>query len=251
MGPIGERVQGQKRQPDSRWVGENGWATMIATPSPLSLHLRHGPANLPLRRFKAMRTRRSEPEIDSSKRDDQAASPHAAMQSGEDTAFVPAYSKTQLKQQAHDLQVLGEELAALPASRIAAAAMPDALRAAIAEFRRTKSHEGKRRQLQYIGKQMRRADAEPLREAVAAFKLGSAQDTLMLHLAERWRDELIADELATTRWVAEYPESDLQRLRSLVRSARKDASLVPEQRNGRGYRELFQFVKPWLKDSDG
>ena len=198
-----------------------------------------------------MRTRRQEPEIDPSDLNERATDLRAATQGEEEAVHVPVFSKTQLKQQAHELQVLGAELAELPASRIAAAAMPDALRAAIAEFRRTKSHEGKRRQLQYIGKQMRRADAEPLREAVAAFKLGSAQDTLMLHLAERWRDELIADELATTRWVAEHPESDLQRLRSLVRSARKDASLVPEQRNGRGYRELFQFVKPWLKDSDG
>lgn len=161
--------------------------------------------------------------------------------------YVPILSKTQLKQQAHDLQKLGVELVGLPESRLADTPMPDTLRSAIKEFRRTKSHEGKRRQLQYIGKQMRHADAEPLREAVASFKLGSARDTLMLHQAERWRDELIADEAASTRWAAEFPQSDLQQLRSLVRSARKDAALVLEKRNGRGYRELFQFVKQWLK----
>lgn len=162
--------------------------------------------------------------------------------------YVPVLSKTQLKQQAHDLQRLGAELAALPESRLAEAPMPDTLRSAIMEFRRTRSHEGKRRQLQYIGKQMRHADAEPLREAVAAFKLGSARDTLMLHQAERWRDELIADEDAATRWATAFPQSDLQQLRSLIRAARKDASLVLEKRNGRGYRELFQFVKPWLEN---
>ena len=37
----------------------------------------------------------------------------------------------------------------------------------------------------------------------------------------------------------------------LVRAARKDAAAAPEQRNGRGYRELFQFVKPWLADAAG
>lgn len=159
-------------------------------------------------------------------------------------------SKTQLKQQMHELQQLGVELAALPDNRLADAPMPDALRDAIAEYRRTRSHEGRRRQLQYIGKQMRFADAEPLREAVAAFKLGSARDTLQLHEAERWRDELVADEDALTRWAQAHPESDLQRLRSLVRAARKDAALAPEQRNGRGYRELFQFIKPWLDRDD-
>ena len=35
----------------------------------------------------------------------------------------------------------------------------------------------------------------------------------------------------------------MQRLRALVRNARKDASAAPEQRSGRAYRELFQFVR--------
>lgn len=163
----------------------------------------------------------------------------------EDAAGGERPSKSRLKQQMHELQTLGAELAALPADRLAAIALPDALRQAIADYLRTKSHEGRRRQMQFIGKQMRLADAAPLREAVAAYKLGSAQDTLALHETERWRDELIADEAAATRWAQAYPQSDLQQLRSLVRAARKDAA-APEQRHGRAYRELFQFIKPWL-----
>lgn len=160
-------------------------------------------------------------------------------------------SKTRLKQQAHDLQELGEALVELPPSRLKDVTMPDGLREAIAQYRRTKSFEGKRRQLQYIGKQMRFADEAPLREAVDAFKLGSAKDTLLLHEVERQRDELVASDDALTRWAAEFPGSDLQRLRSLVRAARKDAAAAAEQRNGRGYRELFQFIKPWLADAAG
>lgn len=160
-------------------------------------------------------------------------------------------SKTRLKQEAHELQTLGRELSELPDDRLAAIDMPDALREALLTYRRTKSHEGKRRQLQYVGKQMRAADAEPLREAVAAFKLGSAKDTLRLHQTERWRDELVANDEALTRWTQQFPQSDLQRLRSLIRSARKDASNAPEQRSGRGYRELFQFIKPWLIEAEG
>ena len=159
-------------------------------------------------------------------------------------------SKTRLKTQMHELQKLGLALAELPANRIAATPMPDTLRQAIADFQRITAHEGRRRQLQYIGKQMRFADAEPLREAVAAFKLGSAKDTLELHEAEAWRARLVASDDALTEWAAEHPQSDLQRLRSLLRAARKDAALVPEQRNGRGYRELFQFIKPWLNEHE-
>ena len=171
-------------------------------------------------------------------------------------AAAPEYqferpSKTRLKQQAHDLQALGQALVDLPPSRLKDVPMPEVLRDAIAESRRTKSFEGKRRQLQYVGKQMRFAEVAPLQEAVDAFRLGSAKDTLMLHEVELWRDELVANDEAATRWAADYPGSDLQQLRSLVRAARKDAAAAPEQRNGRGYRELFQFIKPWLADAAG
>jgi ribosome-associated protein len=163
-----------------------------------------------------------------------------------DMAEAGRPSKTRLKAMMHELQQLGEALADLPAERLAGTPMPEGLRDAIDEYRRTRSHEGRRRQLQFIGKQMRLADPEPLREAVAAFRLGSARDTLQLHVAERWRDELVHDEQALGRWAETYPESDLQRLRSLVRAARKDAAAMPEQRSGRSYRELFQFIKPWV-----
>ncbi|NOJ61879.1 DUF615 domain-containing protein, partial [Arthrobacter sp. 260] len=46
------------------------------------------------------------------------------------------------------------------------------------------------------------------------------------------------------------PGTDLQQLRALVRNARKDAAAAPEQRNGRAYRELFQFIKKVLEAND-
>jgi ribosome-associated protein len=102
--------------------------------------------------------------------------------------------------------------------------------------------------MQYIGKLMRAADVEPIREAVAEAQLGRARDSLALHEAERWRAQLVESDDAATRWIAQHPQADAQQLRSLVRSARKDATLVPEQRNGRAYRELFQFVRRHADD---
>jgi ribosome-associated protein len=102
--------------------------------------------------------------------------------------------------------------------------------------------------MQYIGKVLRLVEVDALREAVAAFQLGQAKDSLSLHEAERWRAELLADEKAAlTRWVESFPETDVQQLRTLIRNAKKDAALEPEKRNGRGYRELFQFIKRDLK----
>lgn len=156
-------------------------------------------------------------------------------------------SKTRLKQQSHELQALGNAVSQLSAERFAAIEMPEILRDAITEFRRTRSHEGRRRQMQYVGKLMRHADEKALREAVASATLGSAKDTLMLHETERWRADLIADDEAMTTWLNGYPGTDTQQLRSLVRAARRDTKdLVPEARQPKSHRELFHFIKPFL-----
>jgi ribosome-associated protein len=157
-------------------------------------------------------------------------------------------SKSMLKRAMHELQDLGEQLLAMPDARLKAIDMPERLRDALDDYKRTRSFEGKRRQLQYIGKVLRSVEAEPLREAVAAFQLGHAQNALALHQAERWRADLIReDKDMLTQWVAEFPDTDLQQLRALIRNARKDAAAAPEQRNGRAYRELFQYIKKALE----
>jgi len=158
-------------------------------------------------------------------------------------------SKTRLKQDSHALQELGEALIALPLDRVDALPLPETLRDAIREMQRTRSHEGRRRQMQFIGKLMRRIDAEPVRRAVSEMQLGRAQDSLALHQAESWRAELIDSDDAVTRWIAEHPQTDVQHLRNLVRNARKDAALSPEKRSGRAYRELFQYIK--RENADG
>jgi ribosome-associated protein len=165
-------------------------------------------------------------------------------------------SKTALKTEALALQTLGQELSALSDDRLAAIDLPEALRDALRTYQRTRTHEGRRRQLQYVGKLMRHVDPAPLREAVAAATLGSARETWRLHEAERWRAALIADDDALTRWLAEHPQADAQHLRSLVRAARRDAaSLAVGARQPRSHRELFQQLRPLVGDgpprSDG
>jgi ribosome-associated protein len=156
-------------------------------------------------------------------------------------------SRNQLKQQMQDLQELGEAVASLPPDRLDTLKIAERLRDAIDELRRTRSFEGKRRQIQYIGKLMKLENPEPLREAVASYRVGSAKDTLALHQAEYWRDQLLADDEALANWVKAYPATDVQQLRSLVRSARKE-KLEPGERHGRAYRDLFRMVKEQMLD---
>jgi len=174
----------------------------------------------------------------------------------EEIALEPAGppSKTQLKAEADEKQALGEALLTLRADLMARLDLPDKLRDAIADAKKITNFEGKRRQMQFIGKLMRPLDPEPIREAINEQLNGSADLTLALHLAEQWRDKLIADDAALGEWLQEHPGTDSQQLRALVRQARKDAK--PEkpgeaQRHGKAYREIFQLVRQAMAEGSG
>jgi ribosome-associated protein len=108
--------------------------------------------------------------------------------------------------------------------------------------------------MQFIGKLMRKLPAESVAEIEAALdeqRRPSAKATLALHLAEEWRDRLMADDDAFTQWLELDPQADVQQLRALIRQARKDAQAAIEkpgeaQRHGKAYRELFQAVRTTL-----
>ena len=159
-------------------------------------------------------------------------------------------SKTQLKADADEKQALGEALLTLRADLMARLDLPDKLRDAIADAKKITNFEGRRRQMQFIGKLMRPLDPDPIREAINEQLNGSAELTLQLHLAEQWRDKLVAEDEALGAWLTEYPATDSQQLRALVRQARKDYK--PENpgeapRHGKAYREIFQLVKQLMK----
>ncbi len=155
-------------------------------------------------------------------------------------------SKTQLKAEADEKQALGEALLTLRADLMARLDLPEKLRDALKDAKKITNFEGRRRQMQFIGKLMRPLDPEPIRAAINEQLNGSAELTLSLHLAEQWRDRLIEDDDALNEWMNTQPETDAQQLRALIRQARKDAK--PEKpgeaiRHGKAYREIFQLVK--------
>ena len=158
-------------------------------------------------------------------------------------------SKTQLKAEADEKQALGESLLTLRVDLMARLDLPDKLLQAIADAKKITSFEGRRRQMQFIGKLMRPLDPEPIRDAINEQANGSAQLTLQLHLAEQWRDRLIESDDALGKWLTTYPVTDAQQLRALIRQARKDVvAEKPEKageapRHGKSYREIFQLVR--------
>ena len=161
-------------------------------------------------------------------------------------------SRTDLKRESTELQKVGEDLLTLRVDLMARLDLSEKLKDAVVEAKRITNFEGKRRQMQYIGKMMRRLDPttlETVRTTLHEQNNGSAQENLVLHLAETWRDRLVADEDAFGEWISQYPDTDSQQLRALTRQARKDAK--PEKpgeavRHGRAYRDIFQIVREQL-----
>ena len=153
-------------------------------------------------------------------------------------------SKSQRKRDMTELQKLGLQLAALPASRIAVLDVPEKLRDALREASRITAHEGRRRHLQYIGKLMRQVDAEPLREALLEATGDSRAAVAKMHALEDWRTRLLDDDSALTGFIEQHPQVDPQELRQLLRAARAEKAAGKPPRH---YRAIYQRLKDWLE----
>ena len=148
-------------------------------------------------------------------------------------------SKTRRKKEMTGLQDVGSELVALSAEQLARIEMPQELRDAIEDARRFTRHEARRRQMQYIGRIMRDIDAAPIIEQLAAITAPSKRQTALFHVAERWRQDLLADPTTLERFVKEFPEADPQRIQALVDEARAEKRGA---RSPRRFRELFHML---------
>jgi ribosome-associated protein len=154
-------------------------------------------------------------------------------------------SRTKKKQQVEELQKLGAALIALPAVTLDALDLPAELLAAVREAQRITSHEARRRQVQFIGKVMRKIDPEPVRAAVAAIAGQSAAARARQKRLEQWRERLIADDAALTEFAGEHAGADLQAMRALIRNARKE---IAQSKPPRAQRELFRALRESCHD---
>lgn len=157
-------------------------------------------------------------------------------------------SKSQVKRDMLALQDLGKEIVELSSDRVKQLPLSEKLLEAVLLAQRTTSREGRRRQIHYVGKLMRDAPAEQIRQQIDTWANGSRQETAYLHAIERDRDRLIADDAALTPWLDAHPGVDVQAIRSLIRAARaehkKNQGLLPGQEPQRKhYRALYQAIK--------
>lgn len=156
-------------------------------------------------------------------------------------------SKSQLKRDMTALQKMGAVLVAAPTDRVKRIPMPEDVLEAIMECQQISDHEGRRRQLQYVGKKMRtleESEVAVIQTAIDSWNGASKAETAALHAIERQRERLLADDGALTALREKHPDLDIQHVRNLIRNARKEQA---EQKPPKAHREIFQLLKSLKK----
>lgn len=157
-------------------------------------------------------------------------------------------SKSQIKREMHALVDLGKELIDLPNNKLDQLPLAEKLREAIELAKRINSREGKRRQIHFVGKLLRQADIDTIKQKLVVWKQGSQAATRTMHRIETLRDELMSNDELLTELLDKYPQVDSQLIRSQIRAARKEAQKNTTLTEGqepakKHYRALFQTLK--------
>ena len=158
-------------------------------------------------------------------------------------------SRSQERREALAVLDLAKRLVELSDAQLAHLALDDDLHAEVLAARRITQQIARKRQTQFLAKQLRkRAEAlEPIRAALEHDKDQSRRETAALHRIEHWRDRLLdgGDE-ALTQLLADFPQADRQQLRQLVRNALAERKA---NRPPHAFRELFRVLRE-LGDAD-
>jgi len=149
-------------------------------------------------------------------------------------------SKSEIKRDAEELKRLGAELVDLGKNSLDKIPLDERLRTEVELAQRIKK-EGRRRQLQLIGKLLRSIDVEPIRVALDKLNNRHNQQVALFHKLEMLRDRLIeqGDE-AMGDVIALYPDADRQQLRSMIRNAQKEKAGSKPPKSAR---QIFQYLR--------
>ncbi|MFZ4833282.1 ribosome biogenesis factor YjgA [Rouxiella sp. Mn2063] len=156
-------------------------------------------------------------------------------------------SKSEIKRDAEALKDLGLELVELGKNALEKIPLDDDLLMAIELAQKIKK-EGRRRQLQLIGKMLRSRDVEPIQTALDKLKNRHNQQVSLFHKLEVLRDRLVEEGDDAVPAILElYPHADRQQLRALVRNAQKEKA---GNKPPKAYRQIFQYLRELAESND-
>ncbi|MDO9282391.1 MAG: ribosome biogenesis factor YjgA [Methylotenera sp.] len=149
-------------------------------------------------------------------------------------------SKTKLKAEADEQQALGVRLTELPKDKLLKLDLPDAVLTAVLDTKKITANGAIRRHRQYLGRLMRDIDNAPILEQLARWDGKHTAENAYFHGLERWRDRMIADSNVLAEFIALYPKTDIQQLRTLVRNAQKELTANKPPKSSR---EIFKLLR--------
>lgn len=160
----------------------------------------------------------------------------------DDAEEIIYVSKSEMKRDMLAIQALGEAVVKLSQGQFDTIPIEDeTLAEAIHTARRIKHREGLRRQMQYIGKLMRKTDISAIETAYNKLQEGRKEQARKFHQLEQWRDQLIEKgPNAIEEVMTKHPQADRQHLRQLVMQANKEAKLNKPPASAR---KLFRYLK--------
>jgi ribosome-associated protein len=161
-------------------------------------------------------------------------------------------SKSALKRQFTELQVLGESLIELTDAQLRAVVADPQLVDAVRLARATNSHGALRRQKQLIGKLMRGIDAEPIRLAIDALNRRPQADKRVFREAEAWRDRLCSNANDALAEFRAHTGSDSPALQQLVTDhATATLEAARKALSRRIFREVHEVLSAKMRSRAG
>lgn len=151
-------------------------------------------------------------------------------------------SKAELKKEVKELQAFAEQLVNLGKSQKKQLSASDELQAAfILADKISNKPDALRRHMQFITKQLKDEDLDKLRAEYERIMSPNIVTDKIMRKLEKVRNNLLdnGDE-AINQLIELHPTIERQKLRQLVRQAKKE---VEKEKPGKNYKELFQYIK--------
>jgi ribosome-associated protein len=174
--------------------------------------------------------------------------PHPDDPNGPGSAHGEAdVSRSQRRREALDVLRLAQSLSAMSDAQLKTVPLPDDLLEEVRRARAVHQQIARKRQDQFVAKQMRKlddAELETIRAALEHDRDRARSETAELHRIESWRERLIAEgDDALGELLAAHPQIDRHHLRQLARQARVERE---QDKPLHAYRELFRELREVL-----
>ncbi len=151
-------------------------------------------------------------------------------------------SKTDLKKEAKELQEFAKQLIKLGKKQRKELTASDELQEAFLLADKIASKpDALRRHVQYMAKVLKDEDLDTLKAEHEQFTSPAKANDKQSKQLESLREKLIEQgDSAINELIELYPTLERQKLRQLVRQAKKE---LGQEKPGKGYKELFQYLK--------